>query len=154
MTHGGQKRAGLAATPPTKTPEARAHKGQTAGAFIKQLREAAVAEVGRSRTAAGSNQPLAFVPGQYTIACTPSARILGERRRPGDPDAGHQVGLRQAAALRALGADEAAAREYPGEEVGQGCRVGRSNSSARPGTANQTESPVSHNDTSAPEATA
>lgn len=39
MMHGGQKRAGLAATPPTKTPEARAHKGQTAGAFIKQLRE-------------------------------------------------------------------------------------------------------------------
>ncbi len=39
MMHGGQKRAGLAATPPTRTPEARAHKGQTAGAFIKTLRE-------------------------------------------------------------------------------------------------------------------
>ena len=81
--------------------------------------------------------------------------LLGEGGGAGDPYAGAQVGLADPAAGGALRADrDPAAGDDRGEQVRERGRSGREKSSARPGTANQAASPVSHSDTSAPEARA
>ena len=81
-----------------------------------------------------------------------SQDLLGESGRPADRDAGtRSASVRSRRATHCEQAVTRPAANTPASMSANGAASGSSNSSARPGTASQTASPVSHRLTSAPD---